>query len=140
MVGDPLEKVALDAVDWNLSKGRVVWLYGIMAWEYEIVVWVRIWNRVWNYVVWEYGHEFVNLSVAHTSGDAVTSRRGRKATLKITHRFHFSSSLKRMSVISSFVPAQSSGHTHLVTVKGAPEVLKHMVKPQSHFNSNSNSR
>ena len=62
------------------------------------------------------------------TGDAVTSRKGRKATLKIVHRFHFSSSLKRMSVISAFVPAQSSGHTHLVTVKGAPEVLKEMVR------------
>ena len=33
-----------------------------------------------------------------------------------------------MSVITAFVPAQSSGHTHLVTVKGAPEILKEMVK------------
>jgi cation-transporting ATPase 13A1 len=79
LVGDPMEKVALNAVDWNLSKG-----------------------------------------------DAVTSRKGRRATLKTVHRFHFSSSLKRMSVITAFVPAQSSGHTHLVTVKGAPEILKEM--------------
>jgi cation-transporting ATPase 13A1 len=79
LVGDPLEKVALNAVDWNLSKG-----------------------------------------------DAVTSKKGRRVSLKIVHRFHFSSSLKRMSVISSFVPAQASGHTHLVTVKGAPEIVKEM--------------
>ena len=47
-------------------------------------------------------------------------------SLKIVHRFHFSSALKRMSAISSFIPAQP-GHTHLVSVKGAPEVVKEMV-------------
>ena len=63
-----------------------------------------------------------------TPGDAVTPKKGRRVTLKITQRFHFSSSLKRMSVICTFVPTQPSGHTHLVTVKGAPEILKEMVK------------
>ena len=69
----------------------------------------------------------------HTQGDAVTPKKGRRVSLKIIHRFHFSSLLKRMSVISTFVPAQTSGHTHLVTVKGAPEIVKEMVRWRNGF-------
>ena len=75
-------------------------------------------------------HLLLLLLTLFSVGDAVTSKKGRRVSLKIVHRFHFSSSLKRMSVISSFVPAQASGHTHLVTVKGAPEVVKEMVNSQ----------
>lgn len=46
-------------------------------------------------------------------------------TLKICQRFHFASALKRMSAVSAIQTA-SVGPTHLVTVKGAPEVLQDM--------------
>lgn len=56
---------------------------------------------------------------------------GKKTTkvppLKILRRFHFSSQMKRMTVIAGYqLHGQSDTHC-LVSVKGAPEVLKYMV-------------
>lgn len=61
-------------------------------------------------------------------GDAVVPRRGKMPGLKIFHRFHFSSALKRMSVIAGFNPPGSSDTSYIATVKGAPEILKTMVR------------
>ncbi|PVD22376.1 hypothetical protein C0Q70_18186 [Pomacea canaliculata] len=79
MVGDPLEKATLKAVEWTLTKG-----------------------------------------------EAVVPMKGRGSGLKIYHRFHFSSALKRMSVIVGHTPAGSTETEYLATVKGAPETLKDM--------------
>lgn len=78
LVGDPLEKATLSAVDWIMTKG-----------------------------------------------DAVMPNRHRGHGLKIFQRFHFASSLKRMSVIAGYTPAGSETE-YIVTVKGAPEMLKDM--------------
>ena len=48
--------------------------------------------------------------------------------LKIYHRFHFASALKRMSVIAGHTAAGSSETDYIATVKGAPETLKSMVR------------
>lgn len=79
LVGDPLEKATLTAVDWTLTKG-----------------------------------------------DAVIPKKGKSPGLKIFHRFHFSSALKRMSVIVGYIPSGTTETVYNVTVKGAPETLKHM--------------
>ena len=79
LVGDPLEKATLQAVDWTLSKG-----------------------------------------------DTVVPRKGKGHGLKIYQRFHFASSLKRMSVIVGHTPVGSVETTYMATVKGAPETLKPM--------------
>ncbi|XP_048508529.1 endoplasmic reticulum transmembrane helix translocase isoform X2 [Athalia rosae] len=79
MVGDPLEKATLTAVDWNLTKG-----------------------------------------------DVVISKRGRSPGLKIFQRHHFSSALKRMSVVAGYITPGSTEPHYMVTVKGAPETLKSM--------------
>lgn len=79
LVGDPLEKATLTAVDWTLTKG-----------------------------------------------DAVIPKKGKSPGLKIFHRFHFSSTLKRMSVIVGYIPSGTTETVYNVTVKGAPETLKHM--------------
>ncbi|XP_076436268.1 endoplasmic reticulum transmembrane helix translocase-like [Babylonia areolata] len=81
MVGDPLEKATLRAVEWNLTKG-----------------------------------------------EAVVPLRGRSHGLKIYHRFHFSSALKRMSVIVGHTPAGSTETHYMATIKGAPETLKDMFE------------
>ncbi|KAK7094549.1 endoplasmic reticulum transmembrane helix translocase-like [Littorina saxatilis] len=81
MVGDPLEKATLKAVEWNLTKG-----------------------------------------------EAVIPLKGRSHGLKIFHRYHFSSALKRMSVIVGHTPAGSTETHYMATVKGAPETLKDMFK------------
>ena len=54
-------------------------------------------------------------------------RKGKGHGLKIFQRFHFSSALKRMSVIAGYTPPGSTDVDYIVTVKGAPEVLKDMV-------------
>ncbi|XP_023310344.1 manganese-transporting ATPase 13A1 isoform X2 [Anoplophora glabripennis] len=79
LVGDPLEKATLTAIDWNVTKA-----------------------------------------------DAVVPKRGRSPGLKIFHRFHFSSALKRMAVIAGYNPMGSTDIVYLCTVKGAPETLKDM--------------
>lgn len=83
VVGDPLEKATLLAVEWTLTKG-----------------------------------------------EAVIPKRGRLPGLKIFHRNHFSSSLKRMSVIAAYQESDRGFvENHFIcTVKGAPETLKPMFK------------
>jgi len=60
-------------------------------------------------------------------GDSVVPRKGKGHGLKIFQRFHFSSALKRMSVIAGYTPPGSMHVDYIITVKGAPEVLKDMV-------------
>lgn len=60
------------------------------------------------------------------AGDAVVPKKGRFPGLKIFHRHHFSSALKRMSVICGYTPTGSSETLYLATVKGAPETLRSM--------------
>jgi cation-transporting ATPase 13A1 len=80
LVGDPLEKATLEAIEWNLTKG-----------------------------------------------EAVLPKKGRMPGLKIFQRFHFSSALKRMSVVAGYTDTTSSEvNTHIGCVKGAPETLKSM--------------
>ena len=80
LVGDPLEKATLSAIDWTLTKG-----------------------------------------------DAVVPKKGKIPGMKIFLRNHFSSNLKRMSVIAGF-NVQGTGETnYFVSIKGAPEILKPMV-------------
>lgn len=62
-----------------------------------------------------------------SSGDAVVPRKGKMPGLKIFHRFHFSSNLKRMSVIAGYNNPGSSDTCYIASVKGAPEILKTMV-------------
>ena len=65
-----------------------------------------------------------------TKGDAVIPQKGSHPAIKIFSRHHFSSALKRMSVIAGFTDSTpgNSDTTYIVTVKGAPETLRHMFK------------
>ena len=60
-------------------------------------------------------------------GDIVMPKRGKRQSLRIVHRFHFASSLKRMSAIVSVQTPGSSTSNFIATVKGAPETLRAMV-------------
>ncbi|XP_059616454.1 endoplasmic reticulum transmembrane helix translocase isoform X2 [Phlebotomus argentipes] len=87
LVGDPLEKATLTAVDWNLTKQ-----------------------------------------------DSVVPKKGKFKPLKIYQRFHFSSSLKRMSVLAGYTIPWSSDVCYIGTVKGAPETIVTMLKDvPSHY-------
>lgn len=81
LVGDPLEKATLTAIDWNLTKG-----------------------------------------------DSVVPKRGKFKPLRIYQRFHFSSSLKRMSVLAGHLVPFSNETCYIGAVKGAPEVVMKMLK------------
>ncbi|XP_063975662.1 endoplasmic reticulum transmembrane helix translocase [Diachasmimorpha longicaudata] len=61
-----------------------------------------------------------------TKNEAVVPNKGKARALKIFHRFYFSSSLKRMSVIVGNTLPNSTEVQYMVTVKGAPETLKSM--------------
>ncbi|KAK3747846.1 hypothetical protein QZH41_015991 [Actinostola sp. cb2023] len=79
LVGDPLEKAVLHAVDWRLTKG-----------------------------------------------DLVIPNKGRRITMRIMHRYHFSSALKRMSALVSVQTQGSATSSYFAAVKGAPETLRSM--------------
>lgn len=81
LVGDPLEKATLTAIDWNLSRG-----------------------------------------------DSVIPKRGKFKALKIYQRYHFSSSLKRMSVLAGYLQSYTGETSYIGTVKGAPETVMKMLK------------
>ncbi|EDW03798.1 endoplasmic reticulum transmembrane helix translocase [Drosophila grimshawi] len=81
LVGDPLEKAALAAVDWNLTKS-----------------------------------------------DSVIPKRGKLKPLRIVQRYHFSSALKRMSVLAGYLMPFSNDINYIGAVKGAPEVIMGMLK------------
>ncbi|CAH2233997.1 jg9900 [Pararge aegeria aegeria] len=71
-----------------------------------------------------------------TKGDAVVPKKGKSPGLKIVHRNHFSSALKRMSVVAGYqVNERGFIETHYITsVKGAPETVKTMLKEvPSHY-------
>ena len=61
--------------------------------------------------------------------DCVHPRRGKKLSIKILHRFHFSSALKRMATVCNVLSGTGSGQ-HIAVVKGAAEVIRPMVEWQ----------
>ncbi|EDS33872.1 cation-transporting ATPase 13a1 [Culex quinquefasciatus] len=63
-----------------------------------------------------------------TKGDSVVPKRGKFKPLRIYQRFHFSSSLKRMSVLAGYLVPYSNDTCYIGTVKGAPEVIMKMLK------------
>lgn len=61
-----------------------------------------------------------------TRNDTVIPKKMKMLPLKIFHRYHFSSAMKRMTVIAGYMLPGTSETKHLVAIKGAPEVLKSM--------------
>ena len=71
-----------------------------------------------------------------TKGDAVVPKKGKSPALKIVHRNHFASALKRMSVVAGYqVNDRGFLESHYISsVKGAPETIKTMLKEvPSHY-------
>ncbi|VDO60869.1 unnamed protein product [Haemonchus placei] len=64
-----------------------------------------------------------------TKGDAVLPPKGSKLTgLKIFHRYHFSSAMKRMTVVAGYQIPGFQEPKMIVAVKGAPETLRSMYE------------
>lgn len=71
----------------------------------------------------------VSIDWTVTKQDAVVPKRGKFKPLKIVQRYHFSSALKRMSVLASHQGMAYSNETSYIgAVKGAPEVIRTMLK------------
>ena len=72
-----------------------------------------------------------NINASHkravSSGDSVRPNKAKMLALKIFQRYHFSSQLKRMTVIAGYIEHGSTEAKHIVAVKGAPETLKSMA-------------
>ncbi|XP_076753737.1 endoplasmic reticulum transmembrane helix translocase [Xylocopa sonorina] len=62
-----------------------------------------------------------------TKTDSMIPKKGQSPVLKIMQRHHFSSALKRMSVVAGYIMPGSSETNYMTTVKGAPEVIKNML-------------
>ena len=60
-------------------------------------------------------------------GDVCMAKKGMRQSIKILHRYHFTSALKRMSVIASIHSSDTSSTNHIVSTKGAPETLRKLV-------------
>lgn len=97
MVGDPLEKACLGAVDWSLTRSEFCYIIAI-----------------------------TNIFLICFLDDTVIPKKGKQLPLRIIHRHHFSSAMKRMSVIVGYIPVGTTDVHHVATVKGAPETLKSM--------------
>ncbi|KAF2366163.1 P-type ATPase [Trinorchestia longiramus] len=80
LVGDPMEKATLSAIDWTLTKAS-----------------------------------------------SVVPRKGKGGGLKIVQRYHFSSQLKRMSVVASCSQSGTADFVYMAAVKGAPETIRSML-------------
>jgi len=82
----------------------------------ELLIWVS--HRFWSYPV-----KWLVTLQRSSIGDTVGPSRGSKWKtygLKILHRYHFSSALKRMSVVAGYQPVGSTEYDYIATVKGAP--------------------
>lgn len=86
LVGDPLEKATVTAIDWTVTKA-----------------------------------------------DCMLPKKGKSPGLKIFLRHHFSSQLKRMSVIAGYNPHGSTDTVYISAVKGAPETLRPMFSEVSSY-------
>lgn len=63
-----------------------------------------------------------------TKQEAVVPKRGKFKPLKIIQRYHFSSALKRMSVLAGYQVPYSNETHYIGAVKGAPEIIRTMLK------------
>ncbi|CAD5228549.1 unnamed protein product [Bursaphelenchus xylophilus] len=60
--------------------------------------------------------------------DSVIPKKSKMQPLKIVQRYHFSSQMKRMTVVASYIPPGTTEPRHIAVLKGAPEVLRGMYK------------
>lgn len=70
------------------------------------------------------------MSLRLSAADGVCPAKSAKVkthAMKIFHRYHFSSALKRMSVVAGYQPAGTTENEIIASIKGAPETLQGMV-------------
>ena len=103
LIGDPLEKATLQAIDWTLTKNDVV--------------------------ICKKPNKIAASAASSNSSSSKTSTSSSSSIgWKIYQRFHFSSALKRMSVIAGHTRPGSADTNYIATCKGAPEILKSMIR------------
>jgi len=73
-----------------------------------------------------YWNSVLDYMICHLD-DCVHSRKGKKLSIKILQRFHFSSALKRMATVCNILSG-TGGTQYIAVVKGAAEVIRPMVQ------------
>eukprot|EP01113_Clastostelium_recurvatum_P029917 TRINITY_DN3621_c0_g2_i1.p1 TRINITY_DN3621_c0_g2~~TRINITY_DN3621_c0_g2_i1.p1 ORF type:complete len:520 (-),score=137.05 TRINITY_DN3621_c0_g2_i1:49-1533(-) len=63
-----------------------------------------------------------------SKNDTASANNGKPGSVRVLHRFHFSSALQRMSTVVSAENMMGSGTAHYVVAKGAPEVMRRLFE------------
>jgi cation-transporting ATPase 13A1 len=116
IVGDPMEKATLEALEWKLDKGIldiILVVFTTSLYLYSLII------------VYIYTYKLFSLTDDTVIPANQQSQRFQsRSKLQIRRRFQFSSALKRMSSVSTVTTPR--GKKTFIAVKGAPETLRHM--------------
>lgn len=69
-----------------------------------------------------------SINWTYSKSGTVSPKRGKSPPIRIHQRFHFNSTLKRMSVIASYRGDMSNENVYICTAKGAPEFMRPLLR------------
>jgi manganese-transporting P-type ATPase len=124
IVGDPMEKAALDSLGWAIEDNGIV--RALTQAEKDAVVEKEKLKK--EGILANIKAKAAQNGTASGGGKEKKSGQPQTFHLKIERRFQFSSALKRMSTIAVIPQQVKSSRRTLVSVKGAPETIRTMLK------------
>jgi manganese-transporting P-type ATPase len=127
IVGDPMEKAALDSLGWSIENNGFV-----RALSHAEKDAIKEKEKLKKEGI--LANIKAKVNSAAQNGSATHGGKEKKGGptqtfhLKIERRFQFSSALKRMSTIAVIPQQPASARRTLISVKGAPETIRAMLK------------